>query len=418
MPVAGKRVLSCHSCACGASVLPHRVYAALCYACSVFFIDDNICVKTFVCAITCCSALVFSNASVVAQESAAAKESALSTATTSARAAAPVNGVDDSASAAQSGVMSDIIVEGSPLPQPNPDAEKKKNWFDKYLPYEQQVAGWVDNTARGVDRFFGTDDAWRVDNDSWLRLTNDVSWEQEKGVSNDLRLRLKLDVPTATRRLHLLIESEPETQFGATPEAAPALNNGSPPRTTVLGLGTNFEGWLPGWKKQLQGGLRFALPIDPYARFIMRRDVPLGGQWEFNSYNRLQWFHSDGYAVKSELRFGEPLTPNWRLYYSTDLDWREKLDYLEFAESANLAHILSTRSAITYSLGFSGTGFETPQITKYFLTADYRRNIARRIIFFDVIPELSLPDEYGFDPHWAITLRLELYFQKKVEADD
>ena len=386
-----------------------KTRAVLCYAYSVFFANDNICLKNFATAIVCCAVLIFSVEFAAAQESAPAADASVNTAVP-ANAAGPVSTSEPAA---------EIVVEGKPLSPSTGDSEKKKNWIDKYMPYEQQVAGWVENTARGVDRFFGTDDAWRVDNESWLRLTNDINWEQDKGASNDLRARLKLDVPTATKRLHLLIESEPDTQLTAAQETVPGLNNTtSQQRTTVLGLGANFEGWMPEWKKQFQAGLRVALPIDPYARFIARRDVPLGGQWELNSYNRLQWFNSDGYSVKSELRFGEPLDPNWRLYYSTDLDWGQKYDYLEFTESANLAHILSRRSAITYSLGFSGTGFETPQITRYFLTADYRRNIARRIIFFDVIPELSLPDEYGFDPHWAITLRLELYFQKKVEADD
>ena len=312
----------------------------------------------------------------------------------------------------------DIIVTGKVAPAPVPAAENK-DWLDKYMPYEQRVAGWVDNTARGLDRFFGTDDAWRVDNNSWLRITNDMTWEQDKGLSNDLRPRLKLDLPTASKRLHLLVESDSPEERSAAQETVPGLRSSDERRrTTVLGIGADFDNWLPQWRKQLQGGLRFALPIDPYVRFVARRDVPLRGEWELNSYNRLEWFNSDGYSANSEIKFGEPLAPKWRLYYTTDLVWKEKRDYLQFAQSANLANVLSSRSAITYTLGFSGTGFEQPQVTRYFLTADYRRNIARRIIFLDVIPELSLPDEYGFDPHWALTLRLELYFQKQVSNRD
>lgn len=295
---------------------------------------------------------------------------------------------------------------------------KPKDWLDKYLPYEQRVAGWVDNTARSIDRFFGTDDAWRIDNDSWLRISNDLRWEQEEGVTHEIRPRLKLDLPTATKRLHLLIENDSPEQRSAAEEANPALRNSDQTRTTVLGLGADLDRWAPAWRKQIQGGVRVALPFDFYARFIARRNWDLAGPWQLESYNRFSWFEQDGYSANSRINIGEPLTPKLRLYYLTDLSWKEKRDYLQFAETANLAQILSPRSAITYSLGVAGTGLQGPQINSYFLTADYRRNISRRVVFVDIIPEFSLPREYDFEPHWAITLRLELYFQKNVAAED
>jgi hypothetical protein len=372
--------------------------------------------KILAAVIGCSVALISCTALVSAQERSPVPVTPLSDATPPASEPMP------SAGAPQSQVGSEVIVLGKPLPQSDPELEKKKNWLDRYLPYEKRVAGWVDNTARSLDSFFGSDDAWRVDNDSFLRVTNDLEWEQDEGMSNDFRPRLKIDLPTASERLHLLVESDdsPEERTAAQ-EALPGSRSADEKRakrTTVLGLGTNFDGWLPQWKKQLQGGLRVALPLDPYVRFIARRNLPLSGEWELNSYNRLAWFNSDGYSANSEIKIGEPIAPDWRLFYTTDLTWREKRDYLEFAQSGNLAHILSPKSAITYTLGFSGKGFEGPSIDKYFLSADYRRNIARRIVYFDVIPELSLPESYGFDPHWAITFRLELYFQKQIENND
>lgn len=373
----------------------------------MFFINDNNPLKSYVGAIAYWAALVFNAELAVAQE----KESAA--APSAAGSSASMSAVAASSAAKSEDVHDDILVVGK---KPQTDVEKAKNWFQNYLPYEQRVAGWVDNTARSIDRFFGSDDAFRVDNDSYLRVTNDLRWEEDKGVSNDLRPRLKLDLPTASKRLHLLVESDTPEQRTAEQEAVPGLRNSvDNRRTTVFGLGADLDSWMPEWKKQIQGGLRVALPLDPYVRFIARRDMPLRGEWELNSYNRLAWFNSDGYSANSEIKIGEPLSPHWRLYYETDLTWQEKRDYLQFAQSANLVHLLSTSSALTYTLGFSGTGFEEPHIDKYFLTADYRRNLARRIVFLDVIPELSLPEEYGFDPHWAITVRLELYFQKKIE---
>lgn len=296
--------------------------------------------------------------------------------------------------------------------------ERSKAWLDKYLPHERRVSGWVDNTARGIDEFFGTDDAWRVDNDSYLRIVDEIRWEQDEGVDHELRPRLKLDLPTASKRLRLLVETDAPEERTAAEEAVPGLRASEDRhRTTVLGLGANFEGWFPQWKKQLQGGVRLHLPPDPYVRFIARRDIPLGGKWELNSYNRFAWFNSDGYSAKSALTIGEPIAPDWRLYYSTNLAWREKLDYLEFAQSANLAHVLTPRSAITYTLGLTGMSASKPEIENYFLAASYRKNISREIVFFTVIPELNFADEHDFNPRLALTLRLELYFRQHIGDD-
>lgn len=295
------------------------------------------------------------------------------------------------------------------------EKNKEPGWLEKYYPYEKRVAGWVDNTARSVDSFFGTDDAWSTDNKSWLRITNDLSWDQINQGTEELRPRLKIDVPTASKRLRLLIENDSPEQRSAVQEAIPNLRTADNERTTVIGLGTGLDDWAKDWRKSLQAGVRVAWPVDPYVRFIARRKWELANHWDMSSYNRVAWFERDGYSAKSELIFGQPLAPRWRLEFPTDVSWREDRDYLEFAESANLIHVLDTRSAITYSTGLTGTGFQGPQITGYFVSADYRRNISRRLIFMDLIPVVAFPKEYGFNPRAGFTFRLEFYFQKFVE---
>ncbi|MFT3928912.1 MAG: hypothetical protein QM709_01340 [Spongiibacteraceae bacterium] len=325
------------------------------------------------------------------------------------------NAAAQASAAAEANITAETNITGQTQNAP----AERYSWLERYLPYERRVAGWVDNTARGIDQFFGTDDAWRVDNESYLRVTNSVRWDEGEGVNNKLRPRLKLDLPTASKRLRLLVESDAPEQRTAAEDAIPgAQTSEDRRRTTVLGVGTNFEGWFPEWKKQLQSGVRVRLPLDPYVRFIARRDIPLTGKWELNSYNRLAWFNSDGYSAKSAITIGEPIAANWRLFYSTNFAWREENDYLEFAQSANLAQVLSSRSAITYTAGFGGLGFSDPHIANYFLAANYRRNVSRKIVFIDVIPEMNFTDANDFKPRLALTLQLELYFQKKIEADD
>lgn len=300
---------------------------------------------------------------------------------------------------------------------PTPPA-KSEGWLDSYYPYQERVGGWIDNSARGIDSFFGTDAAWLTDNQSWLRVASDFRWDKTDRGTGEIRPQLKLDLPTASKRLHLIIENDNPEQRTAAQDTVPSLRNTNTSRNTVLGLGYDMDSWAPLWKKQIQAGISGVTPLNPYARFIAKRNWKLGGDWVLNSYNRVAWFNTDGYSVKSEIRIGEPLAPRWHLDYTTLLVWREDRDYLQFTESANLVNVLSPRSAISYSTGVVGTGATDPEITGYFISADYRRNVSRRLIFLDVIPELSFPKTENFDPHWAITLRLELYFQKSTSSHD
>jgi len=283
-----------------------------------------------------------------------------------------------------------------------------------YFPYEDRVAGWVDNTARAIDAFFGNDDAWRTDNQSWLRVTTDARWDSLEQGKIDLSPRLRLDLPTAKKELRLLIENDVPEERSAAEDAIPAIRQTNEERSPSIGLGLDLNKDAKAWDKQFQIGVRGSLPLNPYSRFIAKRTWQLAGDWRLDSYNRVAWFNSDGYSAKSQIRFGQPLAPDWYLNFTTNLNWQEKDDYLQFSETVNFANVLSNRSAINYSAGINASHGSDPQFDSFFLLADYRRNVSRRLIFVDVIPVLWFPREEDYNPQWGITLRLELYFQKGI----
>jgi hypothetical protein len=304
-----------------------------------------------------------------------------------------------------------LIASISASADPISDLEEELN---ERLPYEERIAGWVDNTARAIDAFFGNEDAWRIDNESWLRLTTDMRWDTQEQGSVDASPRLRLDLPTAKEELHLLIENDSLEERSAAEEAVPALRQGDESKSASVGFGLDLDNWAKDWKKQFQVGIRGALPLNPYTRFIAKRKWDLPGEWELASHNLLAWFNRDGYSWKSQIRVGEPIAPDWRMDFATNLQWQEEDDFLEYSQRVTFSNVLSDRSAISYSTGVTAASSSDPRIEAYFLLADYRRNISRRLVFIDVIPALTFPREEDYDPQWSITVRLELYFQKHL----
>lgn len=295
-------------------------------------------------------------------------------------------------------------------------------WASKHLePTRQQVGTWVDSTSRSIDNFFGTQDSMRVDNESYLRVDQTLRWKKSSPPKSEVNLRYRIDLPTAEERLRLIIESDPEESQGTLEEQgserlANARNN---ERSSIAGLS-----WLENrdkrqhWNNDISAGVRLHLPLNPYVRFTSERLWALGeSPWQLESHNRVSWFNSDGYSARSRWDAGRSLGNARHLRFITTFQWREEEDTLEFNEVAELNHRLNERSALRHSAVAVGKSASDPRLTNYYLQTRYRRDVHKGILFADVLPALHFPRESDYVPHWAMTLRLEMYFQRRIERN-
>ncbi len=114
---------------------------------------------------------------------------------------------------------------------------------------------------------------------------------------------------------------------------------------------------------------------------------------------------------------GRPLSENRHLRFITTVQWREEEDTLEYSEVAELNQRLNDRSAMRYSAIAIGESASNPRMTNYYLQTRYRRDLHKGILFGDVIPELHFQRKDSYDPRWAMTVRLEMYFQRAIQRD-
>lgn len=293
--------------------------------------------------------------------------------------------------------------------------------IEQVEPLRDRLGSWVDNTSRSLDGFFGTPESHDVDNESYLRIGHEVDWMEGDGVENDFNLRYRVDLPTAEERLRLIIESDPEETQGTLAEQGSGrlANDQRDRRTSTLGLG-----WLESsdkrksWSHRVSAGVRLRLPLDPYVRFTSKRLWQLGdGPWQLESDNRLSWFNHNGYSARTRWDVGRPLSASRHLRFITNVQWREEEDTLEYGESAELNHRINRRSALRYSAIAIGESASNPRMTDYYLQTRYRRDLHKSVLFADVIPELHFPRDAGYESRWAMTLRLEMYFQRRLYRD-
>jgi hypothetical protein len=290
---------------------------------------------------------------------------------------------------------------------------------DKVTPVHETVSRWVDNTARGIDGFFGTEDHLYTRNRSFLRLSQEFEWLEGDDMDHDTRVRFRLDLPTTKERLRLIIESDPdETQGTLTEQQASRIRpDQRDSGNSIIGLsqGIGEEDRTLGWDTNASAGIRFRFPLDPYVRLTAERLWDIGaGPWQLESFNRASWFNSNGYSGRTRLDIGRPVDENRHLRFVTNIQWQERYDTLEFAESVELFHVLGRRSALRYAAIAAGSSLSQPRMNDYILLTQYRRNLHRDILFFDAVPELRFSRDSNFDARWALTLRVEIYFRGQL----
>ncbi|WP_447929044.1 hypothetical protein [Vreelandella sp. EE27] len=293
---------------------------------------------------------------------------------------------------------------------------------ERVEPFRASVGNWVDNTSRNVDAFFGGDHyTATAENDSYLRLGQEIDWMEGEGVDGDTSIRYRIDLPTTEERLRLVIESDPdESQGTLAEEGSGRLYNDQRDRSnSILGLD-----WLESrdkrenWSNRFGAGVRLRLPIDPYVRFTSERLWDIGdGPWQLESFNRLSWFNNSGYNARTRWDIGRALSERRHLRFISTVQWREEEDTLEYSEVAELNHRINDRSALRYSAIAIGESVSTPRMTDYYLQTRYRRDLHKGILFADVIPELHFQRDVSYDPRWAMTMRLEMYFQREISRD-
>ncbi len=315
-------------------------------------------------------------------------------------------------------VVASSLAHGQQAPTEDHSSDLPEWSVEKIDPWHDNVSRWVTNTSRSIDGFFGTDDYRAVNNESYLRLTQEFEYMQREGFDSDTGIRFKLDLPTTKERLRLIIESDPEETRGTLADA-PAeriLRDRNVSSSSIIGLSRfGTEDKRIGWETRAGAGVKFRFPLDPYVRLTAERLWDVGeGPWQLESYNRVSWFNSDGYSARTRWDFGRPLDEARHLRFITNVQWREEYDTLEFAQSVELNRILSERSALRYAAAAVGSSFSRPKMDDYVVLAQYRRDLHKDILFLDVIPELRFTRDHDYDPRVGITLQLEMYFRGEI----
>lgn len=290
---------------------------------------------------------------------------------------------------------------------------------ERITPVHYELSQFVDSTSRGIDAFFGTEESQYVNNQSFLRLSNEVRLRKGNSI-NDTGIRFKLDLPTTQQRLRLILESDANDPLGATRNTALSNNNRLTQlrqfesNNSVFGLErVGNKNPAEGFVNRFGAGIRLRSSVDPYLRYTATRlwkfeDSP----WQSNFTGRVTYFDKEGYVTRGVIDLGrQVINDQYYFRFISQSEWSQGRDEITYVNAAELNQRIDNRTLLKYAILFVGDTARSEDLYDRVLQFYLRRDIHKKILYADIVPEWHFPTETNTKPFASLTFRLEMYFK-------
>ena len=270
--------------------------------------------------------------------------------------------------------------------------------------------------ATDMDRFFGNDRNYQETNNSVVQL--DLA--RTTGYGGDRKLvlsaRANLNLPSTEKRLHLLIESNPDQNFSGEPTTTQntAINNQvSGPQS--YGLALRYEKVKEEMRAlhiSADAGLKFqGIHVDPFMRARTSYSIPFD-TWRMKAAESVYWFNTIGLGETTQVDFEHVVSEPVLFRATSNATWLKDKQNFDLRQDFSLYQTLNDRTALLYQASAIGVSNPQVELTEYIAQILYRYRLHRQWMFFELNPQLIFPKVNNFRSSFALTMRLEILFDR------
>lgn len=262
-----------------------------------------------------------------------------------------------------------------------------------------------------IDRFFGDERHYQEANHSVFQLdlhqTSGYAGEQKMVLAG----RANVSLPNTEKRLHLLIESNPDKNTsGETPiNQTTPIKDVSAPSSYAAAMRYE-QATQAALHLSTDAGIKFqGLSSTPFTRARASYATPLDN-WRMKITETAFWFNSTGIGASSQLDFERSLGAPTMLRASSNATWLHDKQNFDLRQDVSVFHTLNQRAALLYQASAMGVSQPQPHATDYVLTMLYRYRLHQKWMFFEISPQLHFPQIKNYQASPALLLRLEMLF--------
>jgi hypothetical protein len=315
----------------------------------------------------------------------------------------------------------------APVPQPDtavpqpatpaPQAAEQVDQPDLFTSIDaprDYLSGRIISFATDVDRFFGDDRNYQESNKSLFQL----GLSRASGYGGDGKLvlaaRANLNLPSTERRLHLLVESNPDQNITGEPaqtQNEPLTNNINKPIS--YGVAVRYakeKAEEKPWYFSTDAGIKFqGISMNPFARARGSYSIPLD-HWRLKAAESVYWFNTTGAGETTQLDLEHLLSEPVLFRATSNATWLKDKKNFDLRQDLSIYHTLNDRTALLYQVSAIGVSNPQYQLTEYVASILYRYRLHRKWIFFDLAPQLHFPKTNNFQSGFSLNMRLEVLF--------
>lgn len=328
-----------------------------------------------------------------------------------------------------------LAEQGPPEPNPSPPAEAgqtqeytcnkpgsdQQGAVDKF---QRGIYLSVCGTARWFDGLFGTRRYDQDSDETFGRLALGAAWDDRDGFDDKIKLRVRVALPTAERRMRLLFGrvDDQEVQSGSQNEAGastPSSFNRVQDDAWLLGLGYSKQGELKNGF-DFGAGVRIRTPVDPYTKATYRHNLVFGDDAAVRARQTIFWRDSRGWGETTELAFDKLLDPRFLLRFSNAATLAEDVRRLEWYSALTLFHSRGNRAGLAYTSFVNGIANTDVPVRNFGGEVRYRRRVLREWLFLEARSSLTWPKESPVEEREinpGVYLGFEMYFGPVPDAE-
>jgi hypothetical protein len=272
--------------------------------------------------------------------------------------------------------------------------DRSKDWLAGYL---NRLSGNIDSFF--VDSFFSediTDDDVKGSRAKLSLYTRRVLGDP---VDYKFGLSVKLVLPNTNERLNLLLDSED----GDNREADPIESVENVDYTAALRFIIRESDQ---WKTNIDAGVRWGVPPNPFVRFRARRYAYLS-EWELKATQTFFYFSLDGWGEETRVQMDYPINTEKLFRINAKAGYQLNDEYFKLSYDAGLYHELSSKAALGFVAGAKGDSEFDTTFYSYNAGVRYRRQIYSNWVFAEVAPEFIWNRDKDYATTPVIMFRLE-----------
>lgn len=266
-----------------------------------------------------------------------------------------------------------------------------------------------------IDRFFGDDRNYQESNKSVFQL--DLTRVAGYGGDSKYVLsgRAKVQLPTTEKRLHLLLETDPEGNVtGESTQGQSVINNRivSPGSVAVAARYEKAE--ENRWFYSTDAGVHFrgiTTSPNPFMRARVSYSVPME-QWRMKTAETVFWFNSIGVGETTQFDLERILSEPVLFRASSNATWLHDKQNFDLRQDFSIYQTLNERNALLYQASAIGVSNPQVQVTEYVVLMLYRYRLHQNWMFFELSPQLHFPKAENFKMKPTLSMRLEMLFDE------